>query len=126
MRSKSVASQTDMVVATTVVLIAWRCSVQAYNTAVNTVASPNSEPAEARFKLVDRNDDGKITFKEFKGKRETAEEIEEAEQRFKRIDTDGDKELTLAEYKAAQEKRQPEKSAKKKFQPERLQSAENK
>ncbi len=45
-----------------------------------------NKPAEARFKQMDRNDDGEITFDEYKGKREKPEEVEEAEQRFKRID----------------------------------------
>ncbi len=63
---------------------------------------------------MDRNDDGKVTFDEYKGKREKPEEIEEAEQRFKRIDKDGDKKLSLEEFKAAQKKRAPKKPAKKK------------
>ena len=79
-----------------------------------------NKPPEARCKQLDRNDDGKITFEEFKGKREEPEEIEEAEQRFKRIDKDGDKKLTLEEFKAAQKKRQPKTPAKKKFQPEEV------
>jgi len=83
-----------------------------------------NKPPEARFKQMDRNDDGKITFDEYKGKRKNPEEIENAEQRFKRIDKNGDKKLTLEEFKAAQKKRKPRKAAKKKFQPELLKSPE--
>lgn len=84
-----------------------------------------NKPAEARFKLMDRNDDGEITFDEYKGKREKPEEVEEAEQRFKRIDSDGDKKLSVEELKAAQKKQQQsKKSAKKKFQPKLLKAAE--
>ena len=83
-----------------------------------------NKPPEARFKQLDRNDDGKVTFDEYKGKREKPEEIEAAEQRFKRIDKDGDKELTLEEFKAALKKQQPKKSAKKEFQPEPLKSVQ--
>ena len=85
-----------------------------------------NKPPGVRFKLMDRSDDGKITFDEYKGKRETVEGIEEAEQRFKRMDTDGDKELTLEEFKATHAKQQLKQPAKKKFQPKRLQSAEKK
>jgi Ca2+-binding EF-hand superfamily protein len=85
-----------------------------------------NKPAEARFKLMDRNDDGTITFDEYKGKREKPEEVELAEQRFKRIDKDGDKKLTVEELKAAQKKQQPKKSARKKFQPKLLKAAEKK
>jgi len=85
----------------------------------------NKSP-EVRFKQMDRNDDGKITFDEYKGRKKGPEEIEAAEQRFKKIDKDGDKKLTLEEFKAALKKRAPKKPAKKKFQPEQLKSAEKK
>ena len=76
---------------------------------------------------MDRNDDGEITFDEYKGKREKPEEVEEAEQRFKNIDSDGDKKLTVEELKAAQKRQQQsKKSAKKKFQPKLLKAAEKK
>jgi Ca2+-binding EF-hand superfamily protein len=86
-----------------------------------------NKSAEARFKLMDRNDDGAITFDEYKGKREKPEDIELAEQRFKKIDSDGDKKLTVEELKAAQKKQQQsKKSAKKKFQPKLLEAADKK
>ena len=73
---------------------------------------------EARFKPMDRDNDGKVTWDEFKAGRK-AEELEQAEQNFKRMDTDGDKCLTLDEFKAGQ--KPPAKPAKKaggkKFQP---------
>ena len=78
------------------------------------------------FPHIDKNNDGKITFDEYKGRRKKPEEIEAAEQRFKKIDKDGDKKLTLEEFKATQKKRQPKKLGKKKFQPERLKAAEKK
>jgi Ca2+-binding EF-hand superfamily protein len=52
----------------------------------------------ARFKSMDRDDDGTLTFDEFKGNRQKPEEIEKAEQRFKAMDKDGDKKLTLEEF----------------------------
>ena len=84
-----------------------------------------NKPAEARFKQMDRNGDGEITFDEYKGKREKPEEVEEAEQRFKRIDKDGNKKLSVEELTAAQKKQQST-SAKKKFQPELLKAAKDK
>lgn len=56
------------------------------------------KPAEARFKTLDRNGDGKLTFDEIKGRRTRPEEIERIEQNFKRMDKDGDLKLTLEEY----------------------------
>ncbi|HIE97167.1 MAG TPA: hypothetical protein EYG03_12500 [Planctomycetes bacterium] len=85
-----------------------------------------NKPPEARFMMTDRNGDGEITFYEYKGKREKAEEIEQAEQRFKRIDKNGDKKLTVDEFKAAQKAQLPKKSATKKFQPKLLRAAEKK
>jgi Ca2+-binding EF-hand superfamily protein len=75
---------------------------------------------------MDRNDDGEITFDEYKWKREKPEQIEQVERWFKRIDKDGDKKLTVEEFKAAQKKLQPKKSAKKKSQPKLLKAAEKK
>lgn len=63
------------------------------------------KPPEARFRQMDANDDGKLVFTEFKGRRKKAEQIERAERNFKRIDADGNKEVTLEEFKAAQKKR---------------------
>ncbi len=87
-----------------------------------------NKPLEARFKQMDRNNDGKITFDEYKGKRKSPEEIERIEQRFKRLDKDGDKALTLEEFKTQRKKHHPKKAAKtktgkKKFQPETLKAA---
>jgi Ca2+-binding EF-hand superfamily protein len=89
-----------------------------------TLAEFANRPAEARFKQMDKNDDGQLSFDEFKGTRKP-EEIEQAERSFKRMDTDGDKCLSLDEFKAGQ--KQPIKPAKKvagkKFQPEAVKSA---
>ena len=81
---------------------------------------------EKTFKTKDKDEDGFLSFDEFKGRTKKPEAVEKAEQRFKRIDKDGDKKLTLEEFKAAQKKRQPKKPATKKFQPKLLKSAEKK
>ena len=73
-----------------------------------------NKPPEARFKQIDRNDDGKITFDEFKGKaRDGRGNRRKPSSGSKGSTRTGDKELTLAEYKASQEKQQPKKSARK-------------
>ena len=83
-----------------------------------------NRPSEARFKQMDQDNDGKVTFVEFKGKRKKPEEVELAERAFKRMDKDGNKNLTLDEFKEARKKiaaRQAAKRpAKKKFQPQSL------
>jgi Ca2+-binding EF-hand superfamily protein len=83
-----------------------------------------NRPAEARFKQMDRDNDGKLTWDEFKGTRKP-EELDQAEQNFKRMDTDGDKCLCLDEFKAGQKPpaKPAKKAAGKKFQPKQVESA---
>ena len=78
---------------------------------------------------MDRNDDGLLTFDEYKGRREKPEEIEKAEQRFKSLDKNGDRKLTLEEFTPKKRagkkagKTAPKKPAKRKSQPKVLESA---
>ena len=64
-------------------------------------APPNKQAQMAAkfFKALDKNQDGVLTFDEFKGKRRKAEAIEKAEQIFKLIDADGDLKVTMEEFK---------------------------
>jgi len=69
---------------------------------------------EEVFKAKDANNDGKLSFDEFKGKATKPEILEKIEKRFKRLDRDGDKALTIEEAKAKpQKKAGPKKGAKK-------------
>ena len=55
--------------------------------------------AEKNFKALDKNQDGVLTFDEFKRNRKKPEAIEKAEQIFKIIDADDDLKVTLEEFK---------------------------
>ena len=61
---------------------------------------PKPDPAEV-FKKMDKNSDGKLSFEEFKGKREEAE----AKKGFERLDKDKDGSLSLEEFKARGKKK---------------------
>lgn len=83
-----------------------------------------NRPVEARFKQMDKSNDGKLTWDEFKGTRKP-EELDQAELNFKRMDTDGDKCLSLDEFKAGQKSpvKPAKKAAGKTFQPKQVESA---
>lgn len=54
---------------------------------------------EARFKQLDKDNNGKLTLEEMKGKAE-GKRAEALEKRFKALDKDGSGDLTLEEFKA--------------------------
>jgi len=58
------------------------------------------DPAEV-FKTLDKDSDGKLTFEEFKGKRDE----EKARKQFDAKDKDKDGNLTLEEFKATKKKK---------------------
>lgn len=55
---------------------------------------------EDRFKAMDKDKDGKLTFDEFKGRATKEETIKEREKQFGEMDTDKDKAVSLEEMKA--------------------------
>ena len=55
---------------------------------------------EARFKMLDKNGDGKLSLEEYKGKAK-GDKATKAEGQFKKLDKDGDGSLTLEEFKGA-------------------------
>jgi len=70
---------------------------------------------EERFKRMDKDGDGKLSFDEFKGRATKEETIKEREKQFAEMDKDKDKAVTLEEMKAyAKEKAKEKKPAKKK------------
>ncbi|MEZ6065671.1 MAG: EF-hand domain-containing protein [Planctomycetaceae bacterium] len=87
----------------------WMTGVLALSVLSVAIASPASaadEPKkkpdpEAQFKKLDKDSDGKLTFEEFKGKREEAK----AKPMFERKDKDKDGKLTLEEFKAQPKKK---------------------
>lgn len=56
---------------------------------------------EKVFKRLDKNSDGKVTFEEFKGKRDE----EKAKKAFARLDKNNDESLSLEEFKAREKKK---------------------
>ena len=67
-------------------------------------ADKKKKDPEAVFKKLDKDNDGKLSFDEFKGKR-TGKKAEAAEKRFKKADKDSDKSLNLEEFKASRTKK---------------------
>ena len=63
-----------------------------------TAAAKQAKLAEKNFKAMDKNNDGVLTFDEYKRNRKKPEAIEKAEQIFKLIDADDDLKVTLAEF----------------------------
>ncbi len=63
-----------------------------------TAPNKRAEMAEKTFKTLDKDQDGVLTFDEFKGKRK-AKAMDKAEEIFKLIDADGDLKLTMKEFK---------------------------
>jgi Ca2+-binding EF-hand superfamily protein len=57
-----------------------------------------NEMAEKSFKTLDKDQDGQLTFDEYKQNRKKAEQLAKAEEIFKLIDTDHDKKLSLKEF----------------------------
>ena len=55
---------------------------------------------EERFKAMDKDKDGKLSFDEFKGRATKEETIKEREKQFAEMDTDKDKAVSLEEMKA--------------------------
>lgn len=60
---------------------------------------PKTTPEE-RFKKLDKNSDGKLSWDEFKGKQTDEEKLKTAKATFEKKDTDKDMHLSLEEYKA--------------------------
>jgi Ca2+-binding EF-hand superfamily protein len=69
-------------------------------------AATKKEPAKSKwvqamektFKTLDKDEDGFLSFDEYKGKRRKPEAIERAEQIFKLIDADDDLKVSLKEF----------------------------
>ena len=64
--------------------------------------------AEANFRKLDKNDDGKVTPEEYIGLKE-GEAKAKALKTFQKLDKNRDGHLTLEEYKAASAKKAPKK-----------------
>ncbi|MHC4399918.1 MAG: squalene--hopene cyclase [Planctomycetota bacterium] len=62
-------------------------------------ASRPAGSAEERFRRMDKNRDGRVTFDEYKGTRTDPSQIEEARRSFGRMDHNGDLKLTLEEVR---------------------------
>lgn len=71
---------------------------------VSVAHAADKKDPEARFAKMDTNGDKKLSFEEFKGKRE-GDAAAKAEKAFKRLDKDNDKALSLEEFKAAGKKK---------------------
>jgi Ca2+-binding EF-hand superfamily protein len=79
---------------------------------------------EERFKAMDKDKDGKLSFDEFKGRATKEETIKEREKQFAEMDTDKDKAVSLEEMKAywkakAKEKKPPKAPQKEKEEAEK-------
>ncbi len=61
--------------------------------------------AEAFFKRIDKNNDGKITKDEFGTRAKTDQQKERAAKAFAKIDADNSGDISLEEFKTAMEKR---------------------
>jgi Ca2+-binding EF-hand superfamily protein len=91
-------------VAVLTVLIACSVIVGTSDAADDTAAK--KEPAKSKwvqamektFKTLDKDEDGILSFDEYKGTRKKPEAIERAEQIFKLIDADDDLKVSLKEY----------------------------
>ena len=67
---------------------------------------------EEIFKAKDKDNDGKLSLEELKGKCTDEKKLERIEKRFKAKDKDGDGLLTLEEFKAKPEKKKGDKKKK--------------
>lgn len=76
--------------------------VLAFGVVVPGMAADDAK-AEAAFKKMDKNSDGKVSEEEFVGKR-TGEKADKAKSQFKKLDKDSDGSLSLEEFKAAKKK----------------------
>lgn len=71
---------------------------------VSTLQAADKKDPETVFAKLDTNSDKKLSFDEFKGKRE-GDAATKAEKAFKRLDKDSDGSLSLEEFKARGKKK---------------------
>lgn len=78
------------------------CLVLGLSVSVSAADKPKPD-AEATFKKLDKNSDGKLSLEEMTGKK-TGEDADKVKKAFKRLDTNKDGSLSLEEFKARTKK----------------------